>query len=103
MSIQAIMKLVSDPFTEAYVKVHDCAYGSITVGDLAMLVYRLRHREARIAELEAALSDFAAHDFTDATKGWPRHPDDDEPSPLTDAHTVWDMQKEAMALLKGGE
>lgn len=57
--------------------------------------------KARIAELEAALSDFAATDFTDATKGWPRHPDDEEPLPLTDAQTVWDMQKEAKELLEG--
>lgn len=62
----------------------------------------LNEAKARIAELEGFLSDFAAHDFTDATKGWPRHPDDEEPSPLTDAHTVWDMQREAKELLKGG-
>lgn len=53
--------------------------------------------------LEAFIADFAAHDFTDATKGWPRHPDDEDPLPLTDAHTVWDMQKEARELLEGGE
>lgn len=57
----------------------------------------------RLDALEAFLSDFAAHDFTDATKGWPRHPDDEEPMPLTDAHAVWDMQKEARELLKGGK
>ena len=58
--------------------------------------------KARIAALEGFLADFYHHDFTDATKGWPRHPDDEEPLPLTDAHTVWDMQKEARELLKGG-
>lgn len=57
----------------------------------------------RIDALKGFIADFAAHDFTDATKGWPRHPDDEEPAPLTDAHAVWDMQKEARELLKGGE
>lgn len=56
----------------------------------------------RMDALKAFISDFAAHDFTDATKGWPRHPDDEEPAPLTDARTVWDMQAEARELLKGG-
>lgn len=60
-------------------------------------------QKARIAELEGFLADFYHHDFTDATKGWPRHPDDEDPSPLTDARTVWDMQKEARELLKGGK
>ena len=55
----------------------------------------------RIDALKGFLSDFAAHDFTDATAGWPRHPDDEDPLPLTDAHTVWDMQREARELLKG--
>lgn len=75
----------------------------VRIGAINSDALELIEAKARIVELEAALSDFAAHDFTDETNGWPRHPDDEEPAPLTDAHTVWDMQKEARELLKGGK